>query len=69
MDRYTFYIRYYDHVNGTFISADSWDCVDSYQLLEDFQMMLDIEDNFRVTACNIMLRKNGKLISYKDLMQ
>ncbi|MGL5013727.1 MAG: hypothetical protein ACRC6V_05470 [Bacteroidales bacterium] len=69
MDLYSIYIRYYTRATGAFVSADSWTCNSADQLLEDFQVMLDLEDAFRVTPCNIMLRKNGKLISYKDLMQ
>lgn len=68
MDRYTIQVRLYTRENGTFGGTVDSAFFSPENTLEVFDDALNIEDSFRVTPLNIMIRKNGKLISYKDLL-
>lgn len=56
----------YDKTINCYSSKSEWAMLDFVMWTEDM-CPEELKTHLQTTPCNIMIRKNGKLISYKDL--
>lgn len=69
MNKLSASVRHYDSKGNFIMKMRLVDFVDEIGFLKSLNLICAPISDREVTWCNIMIRKNGKLISYKELHQ
>ncbi|UZV39698.1 hypothetical protein APT65_00095 [Trabzonvirus APT65] len=69
MEKLSASVRHYDSKGNFIMKMRLVDFVDEVGFLKSLDLICKPITDRPVTWCNIMIRKNGKLISYKELYQ
>lgn len=69
MNKLSASVRHYDSKGNFIMKMRLVDFVDEVGFLNSLRLICNPVSDRYPTWCNIMIRKNGKLISYKELHQ